>query len=270
MNNQISSLQNEKIKNLIKLQKKPSERKEQGLFVIEGRREISLAISNDIIPQTIFLCDDIYAPELAYPIDFNKLSNVPVIKVSGEVYSKIAYRGDTQGIMMTAENKKADLECLKIQHDGLYLLLESVEKPGNLGAVFRTADAAGISGIIICGQSFDIYNPNVIRSSLGCIFTVPFALTDNTKALDLFKKHNYQILAAHPEGKSNYAEINYKKGSVIVLGTESEGLTSFWKENSTQLITIPMMGQIDSLNISVSAAVISYEARRQRNSHLVL
>jgi RNA methyltransferase, TrmH family len=270
MNNQISSLQNEKIKNLVKLQKKPSERKEQGLFVVEGRREISLAISNNIVPRTLFLCEDVYEPDPVYPIDFDKLPNVPIIKVSSEVYSKIAYRGDTQGIMMTAENIKTEIASLKIKNDGLYLLLESVEKPGNLGAVFRTADAAGISGIVICGQSFDIYNPNVIRSSLGCIFTVPFALTDNSKALDIFKKHDYQILAAHPEGKSNYSEINYKKGSVIVLGTESEGLTSFWKENATQLITIPMMGQIDSLNISVSAAVITYEARRQRNYNVAM
>ncbi len=260
----IQSLQNDRIKNLVKLQKKPVERKEQGLFVIEGRREISLAIQNKVKPHSFFICDDIYSPDVHYPINLDNYTNIPIVKVSREVYDKIAYRGDTQGIVMAAHNLQNNIKDISFSKNGLYLVLESIEKPGNLGAVFRTADAAGVNGIIICGNSFDIYNPNAIRASLGCLFSVPFALTDNETALKALKNKDYNILAAHPEGDKILYEIDLKKPSAIIMGTESDGLSSFWKKNADQLITIPMMGQIDSLNISVSAAVIAYEGRRQR------
>ncbi len=254
----ITSLQNEKIKNLVKLQKKAAERKSQGLFVIEGRREVSLALDNDVKPRSIFICKEIYNPDSAYPIDLNSFADTPVFEVSSEVYEKIAYRGDTQGIIMVAHNILKELKDIKKSNNDFYLVLESIEKPGNLGAVMRTADASGISGIIICGHNFDIYNPNVIRSSLGCIFTLPIIVAANEEALHYFKTNNYQVLAAHPEGTEFYTNINYNKNSAVILGTESEGLSDFWIENANLLIKIPMHGQIDSLNISVSAAIITY------------
>ncbi|MFW5792880.1 MAG: TrmH family RNA methyltransferase [Bacteroidota bacterium] len=264
MNTQITSLQNEKVKNLIRLQKKAPERKEQGMFVVEGIREVSLALKNKVKPHSFFICKSIYSADSLYPIDFQNFQETPVYEVSPEVYNKIAYRGDTQGIMMIAHNITKTLEDITTDKNSFYMVLESIEKPGNLGAVMRTADASGISGIIICGQNFDIYNPNVIRASLGCIFTLNVIIADNNSVLTFFKKHNCKVLAAHPEGKINYSDVDYKQGTAIVMGTESEGLSSFWKENADNLIRIPMLGQIDSLNISVSAAVITYEALRQR------
>ena len=260
----IQSLQNDKVKNLVRLQKKPAERKKQGLFVVEGRREVSLALNNNIEPKSFFICDEIYSPDPFYPLSTDAYPGIPTYKVSADVYDKIAYRGDTQGIIMIAANKNSGLSGFKIGSSGIILVLESIEKPGNLGAVFRTADASGIDAIIICGQNFDIYNPNVIRSSLGCIFTKQIATCSNEEALAYFRNNNFEILAAHPDGGQNHTDADYNKSSAIVLGTESEGLSEFWKQNADKLITIPMMGQIDSLNISVSAAVIAYEALRQR------
>ncbi len=264
MNIRIESLQNEKVKNLVKLQKKASERKSQNLFVVEGRREVSLALKNNIAPHSFFVCKSIYAADKHYPIDFEKYTGALMYEVSSEVYRKIAYRGDTQGVIMIGHNPACSLNDAFLSGTKIILVLESIEKPGNLGAVFRTADAAGVNGIIICGNNFDIYNPNVIRSSLGCIFSVKFALSNNEEALKFFKKNNYNIYAAHPENGINYTGIDYSKKCVVVLGTESEGLSDFWKSNASQLISIPMLGQIDSLNISVSAAVIAYEALKSR------
>lgn len=253
----ISSLQNPKVKNLVKLIEKSSERKAQNLIVIEGLRELGLAISAGMEIYQLYFCPSIGANE-------NELSAQQYFEVSKEVFAKVAYRENSDGYIALLKPRYYTLENLPLRKIPFIIILESVEKPGNLGAITRTADAANIDAVIICDPRTDIYNPNAIRSSVGCIFTVPIVVSTNEEVKTWLDKKEINHYAAALTATKIYTDVNFKESSAIIMGTEATGLSEFWLNNSTSQIKIPMEGKIDSLNVSISTAVLTFEAKRQR------
>ena len=253
----ISSLQNPKIKNIVRLQEKSSERNSQNTIVIEGARELGLAVNAGYKINQLYICSDIGASSDTFEAK-------TYFDVSREVFSKIAYRENSDGYIALLEPKYTKLADLKFKNAPFIIVLESVEKPGNLGAILRTADAANIDAIIVCDPRTDIYNPNVIRSSVGCIFTVPIVLSTNEETLEFFHNNNIKNYAAALTANAFYTDVNFKESAAIVMGTEATGLSDFWLTKSDLQIKIPMLGKIDSLNVSTSTAILTFEALRQR------
>ena len=259
----ITSINNPKIKNLQKLYAKSKTRKEQNLFVFEGARELKLALEGAYVLEQVFI-----VPELFQKSDYKDVLNlVPkelLYELSLPVFQKIAYREGSDGIITVAKPQNRDLANLQLKENPFVIVLEAVEKPGNLGAILRTADAAHVDAVVICDPSTDLYNPNTIRSSVGCLFTVQTAVCNSQDALQYLKDRNILTYAAELHTEYAYQDIDYRKPSAIVMGTEADGLSDFWINNVTQSIKIPMRGVIDSLNVSVSTAIITFEAMRQR------
>lgn len=256
----ITSTQNPKVKNLLKLIEKSSERRAQNLIVVEGKRELGLAIAAGMDIEQLFYCDVLGA-------NANELTASQYFEISKEVFAKLAYREKSDGYIGLLKPKYYSLETLPISHNPFLIVLEAVEKPGNLGAIMRTADAANIDAVIICDPKTDIYNPNAIRSSVGCLFTVPIALTSNDELKKWFDEKGINYYAAALTATKEYTDIDFKPASAIIMGTEATGLSDFWLNEQDKQIKIPMQGKIDSLNVSISAAILTFEANRQRNSH---
>ena len=259
----ITSAQNSRIKNIQKLSAKSKERKEQELFVIEGARELSLALASSYDFDSVFYCPELFA-ETDYPEVLQSIHPEILYEVSAAVFGKIAYREGSDGILAMAKSKDHTLSSLNLSENPFIIILESVEKPGNLGAILRTADAAGVDALIVCDLLTDVYNPNTIRSSVGCIFTVPIAVSENTETLSFLKHKDIRTFAAELQASQWYQDTDFTGPSAIVMGTEADGLSPFWLKNADARIKIPMRGKIDSLNVSVSTAVITFEAMRQR------
>lgn len=260
----ISSVQNEIIKNLVQLQEKSKIRKKTGTFLIEGRRELSLAALGGFTIETILFCSD-YISETEVSAIFPTESILNIIEISKEVYQKLAYRDTTEGVLAVAKTKTNRLEDLKLKDNPLVLIAESPEKPGNIGALLRTADAANIDAVIIANPKSDLYNPNVIRSSVGCVFTNSIAIGTSEEVIEFLKEKNISIYSAILQEAQPYYAQDFKQGTAIVVGTEATGLSEIWRTESTQNIIIPMEGAIDSMNVSVAAAIILFEAKRQRD-----
>lgn len=263
---EISSLQNPLVKQLLLLIEKSRERKKQGLFVIEGKRELQLACKGGYqINTLLYRADIISEEELNYLVDPIP-SPFETIALSKEVYEKIAYRGSTEGILALARTKSLTLEELVfIREKPLILIAEAPEKPGNIGALLRTADAAKLDAVIIANPKTDIYNPNIIRSSVGGLFTNQIATGTTDEIINFLKKHNIKMYCASLQASINYSACDYRDSCAIVVGTEADGLTKQWLDSSTQNIIIPMLGEIDSMNVSVAAGILIFEAQRQRN-----
>jgi RNA methyltransferase, TrmH family len=256
----ITSPQNPKIKNILTLEK-ARERKRQNTFIIEGLRELSLAVEGRYKIQSVFFCPEIVSVETIQNIIAQDNLLIPVQQA---VFEKIAYRESTGGIIAVAEQKKHLLGDIQLRKNPLLLILESVEKPGNLGAVLRTADAANIDAVIICDPQTDFYNPNVIRSSVGCIFTTQIASATSEETIQWLKKYRIHIFATYLRASKPYNEVDFTVPSAIIMGTEATGLSDEWVRCADENIIIPMQGKIDSMNVSTAAAVIIYEAIRQR------
>lgn len=271
----ISSLQNPKVKRLVALQQKSSERRGAGLFVAEGQRELMHCIAAGLTIDTIYYCpallfagdrDDLHRSNADVDAEALLRSAATTIEVTTAVYDKIAYRGGTEGII--AEVRPRQLSLADLPTDGLYVVLESVEKPGNLGAILRSADAAGVTGVIVCDPRTDLYNPNLIRSSIGAIFTVPTVACTSDECIAWLKAHGIQILTAQLQDSHLYYDTDMTCPTAIVMGTEATGLTPQWRAAADAHIRIPMLGRLDSLNVSVSAAVLMFEAVRQKGEHV--
>lgn len=256
----ISSAQNPKIKQLLALQDKSRLRRETGLFVVEGARELEHCIEAGLELDTVFVCPDIAGTSLP------RLQAAHVFEVSRELYAKMAYREGTEGVIAEVRSRKLTLPELQLRPNPVIAVLESVEKPGNLGAVLRSADAAGIDAVIVCDPLTDLYNPNLIRASIGAIFTVPCVACSSEEAIAWLKAKGIRILTAQLQDSSLYYDCDMTCGTAIVMGTEATGLSSAWREAADAHIRIPMLGRLDSLNVSVSAAILLYEAVRQRNT----
>ena len=258
---QIQSPQNPLIKNILRLQEKSRERKKQQLFVVEGKREIELAIKGNFEIESLLF--------VSQKIDYEDLKNFDaneIIEISREVYQKLAYRESTEGIIALVKSKHIELNSLLFKNrNPLLLVIEGVEKPGNIGAMIRSADAANVDAVILADPKTDQYNPNVIRSSVGSVFTKNIISSSSEKIILFFKENNIKMYAATLQNSNLYTHENYKEASAIIVGTEANGLTKIWREHSTKNINIPMQGEIDSMNVSVAAAILLFEAKRQRN-----
>ncbi len=260
----ITSAKNPKVKRLLALQEKSALRRESGLFVVEGRRELEHCIAAGFVPEAVFVCSEL-APQGQQP--GGSLDSGPnVFYLSKEVYAKVAYRGGTEGVIAEVRAKDLKLEDLKLRKNPLVMVLESVEKPGNLGAVLRSADAAGADAVLVCDPLTDIYNPNLIRASIGAVFTVPIVCCSSEEAIAWLKAGGIRILTAQLQDSSPYYDVDMTCGTAIVMGTESTGLSDIWRKAADAHILIPMLGSLDSLNVSVSAAILLYEAVRQRQN----
>lgn len=315
MSELITSAQNPKIKKLLALQQKSSERRECGLFVVEGVRELQHCIDAGFTVDSVFIrkgspvagacpaTSGMAMPTLGHfrgrdegePRTLPAPNSIPgpshkakpingsgmeldtgkarseakmqwrVFEVSPEVYEKIAYRGSTEGVIAEVRTREMHLEDLELKENPLIMVLESVEKPGNLGAILRSADAAGADAVIVCDPLTDLFNPNLIRSSIGGIFSVPTVACSSEQAIRWLKANRIQILTAQLQDSSYYYDTDMRKGTAIVMGTEATGLTDIWREAADAHILIPMLGRLDSLNVSVSAAILLFEAVRQRS-----
>lgn len=258
----ITSSQNPKIRSLKKLEK-ASERREQNLILVEGLREIVLANRAGYEIESLFFCEEIFNDSKEYP--FKELAAInQQFSISKAVYDSLAYRETTEGIIATARPKKLLLEKLLLKQDFLVLVIEAVEKPGNLGAMLRTCDAAGVNAVIICDAKTDVYNPNVIRSSIGTVFTNHIAVCETKEAIAFLKKNAITIYAAELNATKFYYQQNFRKATAVVVGTEATGLSNEWLNAAEEKIRIPMLGEIDSLNVSVSAGILLFEVVRQR------
>lgn len=258
----ITSAQNPKIKRLLQLQQKSSERRKAGLFVVEGIREVERCLEKGYEIDTIFYLNKPMAENISEIIEKNK--GIKLFEVSPTIYDKIAYRGSTEGVIAEVKTKDKTLNDLNLSENPLVVVLESVEKPGNLGAILRSADAAGADALIVCDPLTDLYNPNLIRNSTGAIFSVPCVACTSEECIKFLKENNIQILTAQLQDSELYYDTDMKRGTAIVMGTEATGLTDIWRKVADAHIRIPMLGITDSLNVSVSAAILLYEAVRQR------
>ena len=251
----ITSVQNARIKHVVALQQKSSLRREEGLFVVEGQREIEHCIACGYEISELYVLDT-----------FDYTGSLPATRVTPHVYEKMAYRGSTEGHIAVVRCQEHTLAKLQLKKNPLIVVLESVEKPGNLGAILRSAEAAGIDALIVCDPLTDMYNPNVIRASIGGVFCVPTAVCTSQECIAFLKQHGIKILTAQLQDSYEYYDYDMTQGTAIVMGTESTGLTNQWREAADAHIRIPMLGRLDSLNVSVSAAILMYEAVRQRQS----
>jgi len=258
---QITSIQNPFVKSLVQLQEKAKARKQTGTFLIEGKREIELAIKGNYDLETILFLPELISEEL-----ISKISNkqIDLIEINREVYQKLAYRDTTEGILAVAKTKSLPLSDLKLPENPLILVMESIEKPGNIGAMLRTCDAANIDAVIIANPKTDLYNPNIVRSSVGCLFTNQIATGTTEEVIQFLKKNNIAIFGATLQNSNSYHTQNYTVPTALVVGTEATGLTQAWRDSATQNIIIPMQGEIDSMNVSVASAILLFEAKRQR------
>ena len=261
---QITSQQNARIKKVVALQKRSAERRDCGLFIVEGLRELSHCADAGYEIQAAYYCPSILERTLGNISLPDYLASVSCFEVTPEVYDKMAYRGGTEGIIAEVKSRLLRLEDLPLSEHPLLIVLESVEKPGNLGAVLRSADAAHADGVIVCDPLTDLYNPNLIRSSIGALFSVPCVACSSAECISFLRSRGIHILTAQLQDSELYYDTDMRCGTAIVMGTESTGLTDIWREAADAHIRIPMLGRLDSLNVSVSAAILLFEAVRQR------
>ena len=261
----LSSTSNKHVKDFKALQEKSRFRKSELRFTVEGVREMSIALKAGYHLEKLFV-----QPELndLSSIEFPKAYPYEHFEVDPKVYQHIAYRASTEGIVGVFKQKKHDPQHVHITSDKnlLVLVLENIEKPGNLGAIFRTADAAKVDMVCLANCSTDLYNPNCIRSSLGCCLSVPSIAGSNEEIREWLHTHNVRSYAATLQNSNPYFQENFKTSTAFVMGSEANGLSSFWRDNSSASIVIPMQGLIDSMNVSVATAILTFEALRQRNA----
>jgi TrmH family RNA methyltransferase len=263
MSKSITITQNPLIKQLVLLKEKSRQRKKTGLFLIEGKRELSLAIKGGYKVKSLLFFPDLFSESEA-----NAMSSygIEIIEISKEVFQKLAHRDTTEGVIAVVNSKNHNLETLKLESKNpLILVAEAPEKPGNIGALLRTADAANVDAVIIANPKSDLYNPNIIRSSVGCVFTTEIAMASSEEVITFLKKYNFNIYSAILQESEPYHTQNYTLPTAIVVGTEATGLTQEWRDAATQNIIIPMQGVIDSMNVSVAAGILIFEAKRQRD-----
>ena len=258
----ISSLQNERVKRIVKLQRKASARRDAGLTVMEGAREVIRAIENGWQPTELWLVPSLGKTDF----DFSKVckKEPAIFHPSENVFEKITYRENPDGVLAVGPLVCRKLEELELPGNPLVLVAEGVEKPGNLGALLRTADGAGADAVIVCDPATDLNNPNVIRASIGTLFYLPVVEATSQEALRFLNEKGIRILSAVPDAEAVYTETDLSGPLAIVVGAEDQGLSKVWKSEAELNVNIPMLGKNDSLNVSVSAAILLYEAVRQR------
>lgn len=261
MDSLITSLQNPKIKEAVKLRDRRS-RDERGLFIIEGYRELKRALDAGRKVQTLFYCPELFLGSNERAL----IARCPAaLECTPEVFAKISYRDRPDGLLAISPQVHLKLTDLKLKANPFLVVAEGIEKPGNLGTILRSCDAAGVDAVIVCDGSTDIHNPNVVRSSVGTLFTVPVFEAKREETLSFLKKHNIAIAAATPHAKLEFTQADFKVPLAIVVGTEQYGLTKPWMDSADAAVRIPMFGAADSLNVASAATLMLYEVVRQRS-----
>jgi len=260
----ITSSKNESVKHAIRLRERHDREKEQKT-ILEGYRELTRSFEYGLKISEVFFAPELFLGENE-PALLETLANagVRVVQVTPMLLTKMAYRDRPEGLIAIASMRRHTLEDLPIVPNGLYLVAEAVEKPGNLGSILRSADAAGVDGLIICNKCTDIYNPNVIRASTGALFSVPLAEATSEETIAFLRKHGICSLAATPHTNQCYTDVDMTQPIAIVVGTEQTGLTDLWMNEADLQVVIPMLGKIDSLNVATATTILLYEAARQR------
>jgi RNA methyltransferase, TrmH family len=269
----ISSVQNPKVKLALSLHK-ASARKKENLFIIEGLREITLAGKAGYRFHSLFVCPEITGwpgdkPDGNSPdAGFIEMTGLPgremAIEITRDVFAKISYRKESGGLVAIAHQKRISLGDIIPGDSPLILVAEAIEKPGNLGAMIRTADAAGIDAVLVCDPATDLYNPNVIRASLGTLFTTPTVCCSSEDAIRWLQSAGIKIYVTSLSASLPYHKADYTVPSAIVAGSEATGVSAIWSDACDGAVIIPMYGQVDSMNVSVATSVILFEALRQR------
>ena len=246
----------------MQLQEKAKARKQTGTFLIEGQREIELAVHSGYELETV-----LFFPDLISISTINQITSatIPLIEINREVYQKLAYRDTTEGILAVAKTKSMQLSDLTLSQNPLILVAEAPEKPGNIGALLRTADAANLDAVIIANPKSDMYNPNIVRSSVGGLFTNQIAVGTTSEIIEFLQQNKINFYSATLQNSTSYHTQDFTKPTALIVGTEATGLSQEWRDKATQNINIPMQGAIDSMNVSVAAAILIFEAKRQRN-----
>jgi TrmH family RNA methyltransferase len=257
----ISSLQNPRVKHIVKLREDRRQRREDGLMLVEGWTELQHALAAGMAPQTVFTAPELVTRRLETPA-------AELLTVSPAVFKKMSYRENPDGWLGVFPIPDRSLDDLSLASVPLVIVAEAVEKPGNLGAILRTADAAGVDALLVSDPRVDLWNPNVVRASRGALFSVPSLEAENAGVLAWLRSRQIQVLAATPSAQRFYTEVDMTGPSAIVVGTEDEGLSDFWLDNADQKVLIPMRGRVNSLNVSIAAALLVYEAVRQRADHV--
>lgn len=260
----ISSTANPKIKHVQALQKART-RKQTGTFLVEGGKEIDMALQAGYQVEQLLWCEALDKDKWCQQWLAKGLSESVVLPIAEVVFEKIAYRDQKDGLVAIVKQQSQTLQDLSLSANPLLLVAEGIEKPGNLGAILRTADGVGADAVIICDPATDSYNPNVIRSSVGCFFAVPLVITDNESCHAWLKAHQIATVATAITAKQRHDEADLSGPVALLLGTEATGLSSFWLDRADRQIKIPMKGVNDSLNVSVATGIVAYEALRQRS-----
>lgn len=261
----ITSIQNPRVKHIIALRER-KQRKRDGLMVVDGFDELQLALDSGITPAEVFVCPELFHKQNNSGLTRRlQAAGVEVLETSQPVFEKMAYRENPDGWLAVVPIPKLSLNDLQLGPSPLLIIAEAVEKPGNLGAILRSADAAGADAVILCDPTIDLGNPNVIRSSRGTIFSLKVAEATTTEVLAWTQANNIQVLAATPEATRLYTNLDMRQPTAIVVGTEREGLSAVWRDGSVQGARIPMMGKINSLNVAQAATLFLFEAVRQRS-----
>lgn len=280
----ITSLQNERVKNAVKLRDRRGRDKQQRI-VIDGVREIGRALQSGVAVEAVFVCDDFCDADSHGLARSAAAAGAEILPVTAPVMEKLVFGERAAGLLAIARPPQTTLDDLARQLElvtsplskerrtgtesptsasPFIAVLEGVEKPGNLGAVLRTADAAGVSAVVVAGGGTDLYNPNAIRASLGAVFTLPVCAAETSAVLTWLRKHRFQIWTAKVDAAADYATAAFNGRCALVLGSEAHGLTAAWKGPDVHAVALPMLGKVDSLNVSATAAVLFYEALRQR------
>jgi len=260
----ITSRANPKVKAALSLRDR-RDRERSGLFLIEGYREIHHALKGDVEIEQLFFCPDLFlgSNEEALLEEAGKAAEL--ISTSTYVFERLSYRDRSDGLLAVAKKMNRALEQIHVKKDPLIVIAEAIEKPGNLGTILRSADAAGVDLVIVANGCTDIYNPNVVRASVGTLFTIPVVEAKNEEALLFCQEKGLRLLAATPEAETVYTDAPMKDGVAVVVGTEQLGLSSFWKKACDLHVSIPMHGVADSLNVATATTLVLFEAVRQRS-----
>jgi TrmH family RNA methyltransferase len=254
----ITSLQNPLVKQIVRLRDDKKERQRDGLMLVEGFDEISLALARGYRPRTLITAPELVRRQLGGEI------HTEILTVSQAVFGKMSYRENPDGWLALFPIPRLALDDLKLSEPPLVIVAESIEKPGNLGAILRTADAARVDAVLVCDPRVDAYSPNVVRASRGTIFTVPVVETKSTQALVYLQRRGIHVLAATPSAEAEYTRQDLRAPIAVAVGTEDQGLSDLWMSHADSHVKIPMLGKVNSLNVSIAAALIIYEAVRQR------
>jgi len=260
----ITSLRNPSVKEVVKLRRR-SHRDEANLMIVEGYREIKRAMDNGHSPVSLFTCPALFLGKNEDALIARaREANSQVLECEQAVFEKMAYRDRPEGLLAVAKQVHRGLDDISLSPHPLLLVAESIEKPGNLGTLLRSADAAGADAVIVCDRCTDIWNPNVVRASVGTIFSVPVLEASSADAIAWLKKKQIRILATTPHAKTCYTDVDLAAATAIVVGAEQYGLSNPWLQHADMEVMISMLGQADSLNVAQAATILLYEAVRQR------